>query len=232
MPKGKIKKEQINKTIFMSIIKECGSSIIKLGECEEIECTERTIRRSLNEGKITSRYLDQIAKYLDIDPRLLSGELHLQVKFIHDNFLKELYLKSLKIDNFPYYRKIKTDLDNQPLKNVLERIFSIYDISYNQFEALDFEDQYQFQIDLFEAIIPVIRKHFKTDAYGNEEMPNIEKVFFDLDCYRDNHYLHLYADNVLRKKFLENIPSGLSKTKILKMSPEELIDLDIQFNEK
>ena len=76
MPKGIIYKIPVDKTVFMSIVKECGSSIIKLGECEKIDCTERTICRSLNEGKMTPGFLDQIAKHLDVDSRLLSGELH------------------------------------------------------------------------------------------------------------------------------------------------------------
>lgn len=76
MPRGKIKKSDVNKTIFMSIVYKCGSSIRKLGECEEINYTERTIRRSLNEGKMAPRLLDQIAKHLNVDTRLLSGGLH------------------------------------------------------------------------------------------------------------------------------------------------------------
>ena len=91
----------------MSIVKECGSSIIKLGKCEKIDCTERTIRRSLNEGKMTPCFLDQIAKYLDVDPRLLSGELHKQAESYDDNFLKTISLAQLKAEKHPYYKECR-----------------------------------------------------------------------------------------------------------------------------
>lgn len=43
MPRGEIYKIPVNKNVFMAVVKECDSSIIKLGACDEIECSERTI---------------------------------------------------------------------------------------------------------------------------------------------------------------------------------------------
>lgn len=165
MPKGTINKIQVDKPVFMTVVRECGSSIIKLGACTAIDCTERTIRRSLNEGKMTPCFLDQIARYLDVDSRLLSGELH---------------------------RKAK---------------------SYSN--------------DMLNSLVPVIRKHFNADAYGRKEMPNLEKVINDLENFREDHYLRIYAEDVLRKRFLETLPLGKTKADIYRMSAEELIDLDM-----
>ncbi len=226
MPKGVICKTSINKEIFMLIVKECKSSIIKLGECENIECTERTIRRALNDGKITPRFLDQIAKHLDVDSRLLSGELHNRAESYSDNFFKNMYLNQLKVENYPYYRKRKEDLNKQPIEELIEHILAIFEISFTQFDDLDFESQYCVQHDLFEALIPVIRKYFKVDAYGRKDLPDLERVIFNLDNYRENHYLHLYAEEVLRKKFLEKPPFGKTKSEIRNMDAEALIDLD------
>lgn len=41
-----------------------------------------------------------------------------------------------------------------------------------------------------------------------------------------NYNLHLNAENCLRKKFLNNRPKGYSKSKILSMTTDELLDLD------
>lgn len=101
----------------MFIIKQCDSIIRKLGQCEEIQCTERTIRRTLNEdnGKINPRYLSQIAKYLNIDPRLLTGG---NIDMFSDSIPKTIYLSQLTIENYSYFRKRKEELQSEPIKNL------------------------------------------------------------------------------------------------------------------
>ena len=227
MPKGTIYKIPVDKSVFISIVKECGSSIIKLGKSEKIDCTERTIRRSLNEGKITPCFLDQIAKHLDVDSRLLSGELHKQAESYSDTFLRTVYLAQLRAERYPYYRKRKADLNKQPIRELLEHILSLFEISISQFDSMDFESQYLLQHDLFDALVPVIRKHFKVDAYGRKNMPDLEKIIYDLENFRDDYYLHLHAEEVLRRKFLKQPPAGKSKADIRKMNAEDLISLDM-----
>lgn len=58
-------------------------------------------------------------------------------------------------------------------------------------------------------------------------MPDLEKVINDLENFRKDHYLHIYADEVLRKGFLENLPRGKTKAEIYRTSAEELIGLDM-----
>ncbi|RHN00973.1 hypothetical protein [Dielma fastidiosa] len=227
MPKGIIYKIPVDKTVFMSIVKECGSSIIKLGECEKIDCTERTIRRSLNEGKMTPCFLDQIAKHLDVDSRLLSGELHGKAALYNDDFLRMMYLAQLKAERYPYYRKRKVDLSQQSIEKLLEQILSVFDISFSQFEDMDFESQYLLQHDLFDALVPVIRKHFFVDAYGQKDLPHLEKIICDLENFCDDYYQRLHAEEVLRIKFLEHPPCGKTKADVLRMSAEDLIALDM-----
>jgi hypothetical protein len=232
MPKGEIYKIPVNKEIFMSIVKECGSSIIKLGECKDVECTERTIRRSLKEERITPRFLEQIAKHLNVDSRLLSGELHVRANVYCDDFLRSVYLAQVKVKNYPYFKKRKSDLDEQPIEALLEQILALFDISFSQFEDMDFESRYRLQHDLLEALVPVIRNHFKVNAFGEKDMPNLEKIICDLENYRNDYYLHIYAEEVLRKKFLEYPPYGRSKSEIRKMDAEELIALDMHDGRK
>lgn len=227
MPKGTINKIQVDKPVFMTVVHECGSSIIKLGECAAIDCTERTIRRSLNEGKMTPWFLDQIAWYLDVDSRLLSGELHRKVDSYGNDMLRSLYLSHLKAGNYPYFKKRQADLNKQPMEELLEQILALFDVSFSQYEAMDFEAQYLFQHDLLDSLVLVIRKHFNADAFGRKEMPNLEKIINDLENFREDHYLHIYAEDVLRKRFLETPPLGKTKADIYRMSAEELVDLDM-----
>lgn len=227
MPKGNIHKIRVDKPVFMTVVHECGSSIIKLGAREEVDCTERTIRRALNEGKMTPCFLDQIARYLDVDSRLLSGELHRKADSYNDEFLRSLYLAQLKAENYPYFRKRTADLNKQPVKKLLEQILALFEISLSQYEEMDFEAQYLLQHDLLDSLVPVIRKYFQVDAYGRKDMPDLEKIISDLENFRDDHYLHIYAEEILRKRFLEKPPLGKTKVDIYRMTSEELIALDL-----
>ena len=227
MPKGIIDKVPVNKSTFMSVVHECGSSIIKLGACGKIDCTERTIRRSLNEGKMTPSFLDQIARHLDVDSRLLSGELHKQANSYSDEFIKSVALAQLKAENYPYFRKRQADLNTQPIEALWEQILALFEISFSQYEEMDFEQRYLLQHDMLDALAPVIRKHFAVDAFGRIDMPNLEKVIIDLENSREDHYLNLYADTILRQRYLENPPQGKTKEDILRMSTDALIALDI-----
>lgn len=48
-----------------------------------------------------------------------------------------------------------------------------------------------------------------------------------LENYKEDYYERLYAEEVLRKKFLENLPFGKTKAEIKKMSADALIALDM-----
>lgn len=233
MPKGPIHKVPVCKKMFMKIVKDCGSSILQLGQNEEIECTERTIRRSLNEGKMTPCYLEQIARYLNVDTRLLSGELHKkEAKFWKNDFIRQIHLSYLTVENYPYFGKRKDDLNKQlSINGLLERILSLYLISFSQFEEMDFESQYELQYEMFSVLIPVIRKHFNVDAYGREDMPELERIIYDLEGYKENHDLHIYAEEVLRPKYLMNPPCGKQREEIERMSIDALIDLDMSLDD-
>lgn len=75
MPKGFVETDHVNKDVFMQVLKLKKTSIRRLDEELSIECSDKTIRRSLNNGKMRRQYIEQIAKYLDVDSRLLTGEL-------------------------------------------------------------------------------------------------------------------------------------------------------------
>lgn len=225
MPKNTIHKEFVNKDIFIFFTNQKQSSIRKLGKLGI--CNERTIRRSLNEGKMTASYLNQFAKALDIDPRLLSGQLHNDYAKLQNSELKNALLATLTPERHPYFKKIQTELSKFSMNTFLAKLFSLFEISYEQFEKMEFDQQYNLQYELFNSIIPIMRKYFKQDGYGNKTMPNLEKILFDLEDFRDNYYEHLYADTILREKYMNNPPLGISKKKIQNMSSDQLISLDL-----
>lgn len=228
MPKGHVKTEDVNKTVFMRILKLKNVSIRQLDAEPHIECSDKTIRRSLNNGQMRMNYIEQIAEFLDVDSRLLTGELVKKAFLTTDPNLKKLYMSPLThIDDFPYFRSEQAKLRNEAIDEVLKRILSLFEISYKQFQLKDFEDQYTFQHDLFCAILPVIYKHFEKDGYGNSDMNNCYNIIADLESYHESIEEQHYADTILREYFLKNIPSEYTKDMIKKMSPAELIALDV-----
>ena len=86
--------------------------------------------------------------------------------------------------------------------------------------------KYNLQHDLFETIPQILLKYFSEDAYGNKDMYNLYHLVSELENYYEDYNLHLNAENCLRKKFLNNRPKGYSKSKILSMTTDELLDLD------
>ena len=92
MPKGFVETDHVNKDVFMQVLKLKKTSIRRLDEELSIECSDKTIRRSLNNGKMRRQYIEQIAKYLDVDSRLLTGELVEGAFHTTNSVIRELYL--------------------------------------------------------------------------------------------------------------------------------------------
>lgn len=116
------------------------------------------------------------------------------------SFFPAVVCINFKTSQCPYFRKRQSELNKQPIEDLLEQMLALFEISFSQFEDMDFETRYLLQQDLLDALVPVIRKHFKVDAYGRKEIPNLEEVINDLENYREAHYLNIYAETVLQKQ--------------------------------
>ena len=82
------------------------------------------------------------------------------------------------------------------------------------------------QHDLLEVMIPVIRKHFEADCFGEKDMPNLYRTAANLESAREDYYI----GESLRESFLETPPKGIRRTRIEKMSTRELIDLGYELS--
>ena len=229
--RGLAKKTPVNKAIFNRIIYSCGYSVRKLGSLNEIPCTEKTIRRSLNEGRMNPEFLDAIAKHINVKPELLSGELHQKAESYEDDAFRKVVISTLTKEKYPYYTKRKQELWSFSENGFVENILSLYNVAMSQFNELEFEKQYQFQHDLIDVITPIMFNYFTKDAYGHDAYPDFYKPQFDLEDFRDNFFDRQYADTTLREKFIRNPPRGYSVEQIRRMSPDKLIDLDMDLHD-
>lgn len=226
MPRNKIKKTTpINETIFKRIIKIKGYNIKTLTDAnpEDIICSERTLRRALksSDHQMRTCYLDAFAKKINVDPRYLSGEIY-ERSYSYVGI--EYYCRD--IDKYPYSRKEYDKICQQNIRFHLSSILSLFEISYEQFENLNFEEQYNLQHDLFESISGILSRYFKVDAFGSKEMYGLYKIIADLESYKEDYDMQQYADTTLREHFFQHPPMGYSVTQIKKMTANQLLDLD------
>lgn len=230
MPRGDLKDTvSIDKAIFKKILKLKGYKMRDLYEIiqtldSDYICSDRTLKRSLDNGTIRSVYLNKIAKKINVDPRFLSGDIY---KYNSKYSTRNINYYYRDIDKFPYSREAYDKIRQQNIKAHLSSIFALFEISYEQFERLDFETQYNLQHDLFEAISTILGRYFKVDALGNKEMYGLEQILINLESYRETYYEHQYADTTLRERFSANPPDGYSRDDIKNMTPDELITLDM-----
>lgn len=227
MPKGEIAKIPVNKEIFIAVLNAKGYSIRKFSEEHGEICSDRTLRRALNAHQIQNKYVDDIAKLLDVDPRFLTGEIsRIDPKMSRvKNIPMQYYLA--QINNYPYSRKELDDLQKTAIEDHLKNILSLFEFSYDQFENLEFEKQYNFQHDLFESIANVLAKYFKEDGYGNKERPALDTLILSLEGYYEDECELRCADTIIREKFIQSPPKGYTADKIRTMTREEILDLDM-----
>lgn len=168
----------------MEVLRLRNSSIRKLGEAyEEIERTEKTIRRCLNNGEMPPDLLNRIAKHLNVHPDYLSGVYDDKADRIEDDFLRTMYRSFIKPEKYPYLLKAKSDIG---YTNYFENILTMNDISMDLFHTLPPEERILFRQEMVVAIMQVIAKHFTHDSLGNstsETLAYYEPYIGDCDPF-------------------------------------------------
>lgn len=222
MPKNRVETKRVNKKIFLKILKLRGLSIRKLGEVEQslISASEKTIRRQLNKGRMRPLYIKEIAKYLNVDSRILTGELFYK---INDDYICEMLIK--RLDEYPYFREEREAYIREDIGKMIAIVLSIFNRAYSQFEKKDKMKQFIFQEEFFSAIWPVVKKHFELDGFGNKNNLEEEWVFYALENAKETYLIELDADTRLRKQFLNNPPRGYTREAIREMTPSQLIEI-------
>jgi hypothetical protein len=177
-------KVSVNKAHFMNVLKLKNSSIRKLGEAyDEIERTEKTIRRCLDDGEMPPDLLDKIAKYLDVHPDYLAGVYNEKADAIDDAYLRQLMRSQIKPEKYPYLLKAKSDMN---YNSYFESILTMNDITMELFRTLPPEERILLRQEMVVAILSVIAKHFKQDSLGNsieEELELCESMVGDYDPF-------------------------------------------------
>ena len=163
-------------------LKNC--SIRKLGEAyDEIERTEKTIRRCLDSSEMPPELLYRIAKFLDVHPDYLSGSYHKKDDEIEDAYLRVLFSSLIKPERYPYLLKAKSEIGYTAY---FENILTMNDISMGMFQTLPPTKRVVFRQKLVVAILRVITEYFTHDVFGNnlsEALLYCESMIGDSDPF-------------------------------------------------
>ena len=219
------KTTEIDKDIFKAVIAKKGFSIRSLGydtnPAAPRICTEKTIRRSFETGRMTTEIFEELAKYMDIDPRYLAGTREMKLRY------RNLSRYLSNIDYHPFSREAFDKLKQLRRDNWLSTYLSAFNISIEQLNEKPFDEQYEFEHALLIATSKLIYKYFKVDADGDPNMSEMQYLLSSHEDWKTDHDIEVYADTVLRKEYIKNPPPGKSRDEISKMSPDAIIALDM-----
>lgn len=213
------KKTYIDKEFFKFYIKTRRYTIKSLGELGI--CTEKTIQRALKNGFMTTKKFNAFCNKLGVHPKLLSGEAYLGFKKTFD-FSPQEFMRVIDSQKFTYSKYKEEKMSAIGINEILEKFLGLFSISFEQFQNLDFEEQYQFQYNLIVLTEPLLKKFFKKSITGEKIEDTISKLLCDLESYKEDHYFKQFLNIDIRKKFLQKPPKGYTKKDISKMSVEKI----------
>ena len=180
----------VNKKRFMEVLKIRNCSIRKLGDAyDEIERTEKTIRRYLDKGEIPPDLLNKIAKFLNVHPDYLSGVYDTKADQIKNAYLRSLSKANINPEKYPYLLKERSDID---YTSYFENILTMNNITMEQFRTLPPRDRITFRQEMVFAILQVVAKHFTQDSLGNDlaaELSYCEAFVDDFNPF--SYFAHL-----------------------------------------
>ncbi len=171
MNKGRpmIQKVDFNVECFQQALDNKKISLRQLNTNPHFGYSERTLRRAKKEHKINPEILDQLGKFLDVDPLYLQGEYIERAKELSTTAAEEKeLLDSLSVSKFPYSRKVKRDQDSL---SHLKSILIDREIPWTDFEKLTLEKQIRLYIDIDRAIDRVIWNYFQRPSSEKIEYP-------------------------------------------------------------
>lgn len=180
----------VNKKRFMEVLKIRNCSIRKLGDAyDEIERTEKTIRRYLDKGEMPPDLLDKIAKFLNVHPDYLSGVYDTKADQIKNAYLRSISKANINPEKYPYLLKARSDID---YTSYFENILTMNNITMEQFRTLPPRDRITFRQEMVFAILQVVAKHFTQDSLGNDlaaELSYCEAFVDDFNPF--SYFAHL-----------------------------------------
>ena len=134
-------------------------SLRKINKDSAFEISERTVRRAKKEGKINPVILDQLAKYLDVDPLLLRGDYDRNAEHWASTPEEAEKIKDgLKIEKFPYIIHEQRQL---PALQYIKDLLIENEISVSYLYAMPQDTLIRFYLEMDRAVNNVLWNYFE-----------------------------------------------------------------------
>jgi len=179
------KKCPFNRERFNQVLKYRKTNIKEL--CSDLSqgygYSVKTISRALKSGYASFEVVEWLSEKLDIDPEFIMGKYWYDPQKYGEK--AEMLNACIRPERFPYLKKLQRDkTDGKFLYDkYIENILVIHDISYKQYEMLDFDTRKQFQLEIEDVITNVLMKYFTHNAMGDELYPVILGLYAQIDSY-------------------------------------------------
>lgn len=218
MPKNKVQTTPVNKDIFIKIVKKTGFSLRKLDQKKidnsEYLCSERTLRRGLDNNQLRPADLDKIARFLNLDPAYLSG----------DYYKKSLRYRNRPIDDYvndcfkyPYYARNYNKIFSTNRYEALSNLLQLFNLSFVQYNELPFNSQMKLQEDLYKSIYKIFSSYFDVDSKRRDGYTTLDEILFYIQDEMDEQPLITICDTEIRQEYIKNPPEGYTSEQFITM---------------
>lgn len=158
-----IKKVDFKKERLQEALALHGHTIKELGESNEVEWSERSLTRFVKERSMPFEALDQIGKYIDVDPEFIMGKFDPSESMPEQ--VRQAMQRFIRPEKYPYARK---EMREVTAYQYYASLLNVHNVSMDQFISLEPEVRFKFQHAIEDAIMPVIDKYFKDNVIGDD----------------------------------------------------------------
>jgi hypothetical protein len=148
---------------FMWVLEHRGRSIRSLGQ--SIGWNEKTIRRAIKDGKISSELLEEIAREIDVHPDYLAGEYSWTLDALPDEESKAEFLKTFMDPKWYPYREVQQD--RVGLSAYWDQTLLMHGINKEDYLGLDGLDRARLRDDFDELTTRLFKRYFPSCDYLN-----------------------------------------------------------------
>lgn len=159
MANKKVKTIPLSKARFKEARKLRGMTLADIAAHKDIDRSEKTLLRWIDRGEMPAGLLDTIGRILDVDPEFISGTFDRNAEALEsDPVLCKEIKDQLNASDHPYFLALERKRD--PLRFIRDIMLN-ESIDPSQLDALSFKEIVRLDLELENAVRPILRKYFK-----------------------------------------------------------------------
>lgn len=145
--------------------------------------TRKQLYRYLNQKEIPENVLDEMGKFLNVEPDYISGEYDRKIDNIKNSEIQKIFKEQLNVKDHPYIKKLQNNKVDEKFieEDYFEKLLIVHGISPQQLYSLNRKAQLEFQLEIENSIIPILMKYFKFDAAMKNSFESIWRLSAEIE---------------------------------------------------